>query len=55
MKLVKKIKSNLLTKLFVEWVKEEVDIESLQMTNKMVTDRIDAVDTRTRVIGFKKY
>tara|TARA_R110000772_G_scaffold266195_1_gene388369 strand:- start:77 stop:238 length:162 start_codon:yes stop_codon:yes gene_type:complete len=53
--MLKKIKSNLLTKLFVEWVKEEVDLESLQMTNKMVSDRIDAVDNRTRVIGFRNY
>ena len=52
---VKKFKSNLLTKLFVEWVKEEVDIESLQITNKMLSDRIDIVDNRIRVIGFKQY
>ena len=54
MNLVKKIKTNLLTKLFVEWVKEEKDIEALQMTNKMISDRLDVVDNRTHVIGFRR-
>ena len=53
MKLVKKFKANLLTKLFLEWVETEVDVQTLQMTNKMVSDRIDIVDNRTKVIGFK--
>ena len=54
MNLVKKIKTNLLTKLFVEWVKEEKDIEALQITNKMISDRLDVVDNRTHVIGFRR-
>ena len=54
MNLVKKIKTNLLTKLFVEWLKEEKDIETLQITNKMVSDRLDVVDNVTHIIGFRR-
>ena len=53
MGLVKKIKSKLLTKLFVEWVKESKDIEALQFSNELITQRLELVDNRTRVIGFK--
>lgn len=54
MNLIKKIKTNLLTKLFVEWLKEEKDIETLQITNKMVSDRLDVVDNVTHIIGFRR-
>jgi hypothetical protein len=53
MGLIKKVKSKLLTKLFVEWVKESKDVEALQFSNKLITHRLDVVDNRTRVIGFK--
>ena len=51
--LIKKVKSKLLTKLFVEWVKESKDVEALQFSNELITQRLDVVDSRTRVIGFK--
>ena len=51
--LVKKVKSKLLTKLFVEWVTESKDVEALQFSNELITQRLDVVDNRTRVIGFK--
>ena len=54
MNLVKKIKTNLLTKLFEEWVKEEKDIEALQITNKMIADRLAEIDNRTHVIVFRR-
>jgi len=53
MGLIKKVKSKLLTKLFVEWVKESKDIEALHFSNELITQRLDVVDNRTRVIGFK--
>ena len=53
MGLIKKVKSKLLTKLFVEWVKESKDVEALQFSNELITHRLDVVDNRTRVIGFK--
>jgi hypothetical protein len=51
--IVKKVKSKLLTKLFVEWVRESKDLETLQFSKEMIQSRIDVVDNRTRVIGFK--
>lgn len=51
--IVKKIKSKLLTKLFVEWVKESKDIEALQFSKELISNRMDVVDNRTRVIGFR--
>ena len=53
MGLVKKIKSKLLTKLFVEWVRESKDIEALQFSKELISNRMDVVDNRTRVIGFR--
>ena len=52
MGLVKKMKSKLLTKLFVEWVRESKDIEALQFSKELISNRMDVVDNRTRVIGF---
>ena len=53
MNLIKKVKSKLLTKLFVEWVKESKDVEALQFSKELISNRMDVVDNRTRVIGFK--
>lgn len=52
MGLVKKWKGKLLTKLFVEWVKESKDVEALQFSKELISNRLDVVDNRTRVIGF---
>jgi hypothetical protein len=53
MGLIKKMKSKLLTKLFVEWVRESKDIEALQFSKELISNRMDVVDNRTRVIGFR--
>ena len=53
MGLIKKMKSKLLTKLFVEWVRESKDVEALQFSKELISNRMDVVDNRTRVIGFK--
>lgn len=34
-----KLKSKLLTKLFTDWLKDEYDLELIQMTKQMVDDR----------------
>ena len=52
MNFVKKVKSKLLTKLFVEWVGESIDIEALQFSKELIDMRIDTVDNRIRIIGF---
>jgi len=54
MNIVKSIKSKLLTKLFVDWVKESKDVETLQFSKELIDSRIDVVDNRTRVIGFQR-
>ena len=40
-----KIKSKLLTKLFMEWVNDEFDIETLEASKIMIQQRQDTVNT----------
>jgi len=53
MGLVKKVKSKLLTKLFVEWVGESKDVEALQFSKELISNRINVVDGRPNVIGLR--
>ena len=39
-----KIKSKLLTKLFIEWVNDEYDVELLEASKVMIQQRQDAVN-----------
>ena len=53
-----KIKSKLLTKLFIEWVNDEFDVETLEASKMMIQNRQDTVNTLAdkanppRPIGF---
>ena len=40
-----KIKSKLLTKLFIEWVNDEFDVETLEASKLMIQNRQDTVNT----------
>ena len=40
-----KIKSKLLTKLFIEWVNDEYDVELLETSKVMIQQRQDVVNT----------
>ena len=40
-----KIKSKLLTKLFIEWVNDEFDVELLETSKVMIQQRQDVVNT----------
>ena len=40
-----KIKSKLLTKLFIEWVNDEYDVELLEASKVMIQQRQDADNT----------
>ena len=40
-----KIKSKLLTKLFIEWVNDEYDVELLEASKVMIQQRQDVVNT----------
>jgi len=56
--MIKKIKSNLLTYLFKDWVNTETDLETLQITKSMISRRenilVEDVDTcRTIVKGLE--
>ena len=54
-----KIKSKLLTKLFVDWVNDEFDVELLEASKVMIQQRQDAVNflaakaNPPTTIGFK--
>jgi len=50
----KKLKSKLLTYIFTDWVKNEVDVETLTMTRNMIEyRRVDLVGYKPQ-IGFKQ-
>ncbi len=58
--MIKKIKSNLLTYLFKDWVNTETDLETLQITKSMIHRRenilVENTDTtRTIVKGFRGF
>jgi hypothetical protein len=60
-KLIQKIESKILTKLFMRWVVTEWDVETLEMTRGMITTRETEIKTlidmatRKEVYGFKRY
>lgn len=51
----KKVKAKLLTRLFMEWVNQEEDVESLMLTRTLIEKRKQQVTGYTPVIGFKHY
>lgn len=60
--MIRKIKSYLLTKLFIDWVNDEFDLESIQVTQSLLTKREtfikalhDAANGRVEVKGFGNF
>jgi hypothetical protein len=60
--LIRKIKSYLLTKLFIDWVNDEFDLESIQVAQSLLTEREtfiqtlqDTVRGRVEVKGFGNF
>lgn len=56
--MIKKIKSNLLTYLFKDWVNTETDLETLQITKSMIHRRENILventnTTRNIIKGFR--
>jgi hypothetical protein len=49
----KKVKAKLLTRLFMEWVSTEKDVESLMLTRTLIDKRKQEVTGHSPVIGFK--
>jgi hypothetical protein len=60
-KLIQKIESKILTKLFMRWVANEWDIETLEMTGSIISARETEIKSlmdmanRKEVYGFKRY
>ena len=59
--MISKLKSNLLTYLFKDWVKNEYDLETLELTKGMIDNRaimlktiIDKVNHK-QIIGFRAH
>lgn len=42
--MIRKIKSHLLTRLFIEWVNDEFDIETLETSKLMIQQRQDSIN-----------
>lgn len=60
--LIRKIKSYLLTKLFIDWVNDEFDLESIQVAQSLLTERETFIQTlqdtardRVEVKGFGNF
>jgi hypothetical protein len=51
--MLKKIKSQLLTKWFVEWVNNENDIDTLELTRQMIESHQNQLSPRTQIIGLQ--
>jgi len=52
MGIVKKLKSKLLTKLFVDWVSETKDLEALQFSKELLEKRYNSVNGHRPIMGF---
>ena len=60
-KLIEKIESKILTKLFIRWVSSEYDLELLAMTRRVIQKKeakvkllIDHIN-KVEITGFKRY
>ena len=57
---IEKIESKILTKLFTRWVDREYDIELLEMTGSVITNRVVELKTfvdmctKVEIKGFRK-
>lgn len=53
--MIKKIKSKLLTYLFKDWVMNETDLETLQVSKNFIRKREIEIIGHVPVMGFKSY
>lgn len=58
---LKKVESKILTKLFMRWIDDEWDLELIQMTKSLLTERENKINTllhfgnRVEIKGFKRH
>lgn len=43
--MIERLKTKLLTKLFIDWVKHEFDVETLEASKVMIQQRQDIINT----------
>jgi len=55
MNIVKKLKSKLLTHLFVEWVKTSDDLEALNFSKDLIQSRVHKVNGHKPIMGFRTH
>ena len=53
--MIKSIKSKLLTYLFKDWVMNETDLETLQVSKQFITKREQAITGHKPVLGFRAH
>jgi len=53
--MIKAIKSKLLTYLFMDWVKKETDLETLQISANFIKKREIEIKGHIPIMGFKSY
>ena len=53
--MIKAIKSKLLTYLFKDWVKNETDLETLQISANFIRKREIEIRGHVPIVGFKSY
>ena len=53
--MIKTIKSKLLTYLFTDWVKNETDLETLQMSANFIRKREVEITGHVPVLGFRHH
>jgi hypothetical protein len=53
--MIKSIKSKLLTYLFKDWVMNETDLETLQVSKQFISKREQAITGHKPVLGFRAH
>lgn len=53
--MIKALKSKLLTYLFMDWVRNETDLETLQVSANFIRKREIEITGHVPVLGFKQY
>ena len=53
--MIKTIKSKLLTYLFKDWVMNETDLETLQVSKQFISKREQAITGHKPVLGFRAH
>mgnify|MGYP006421439065 CR=1 FL=1 len=60
-KLIERVESKILTKLFLRWVRNEYDLELLELSKSMIVTQENKIKTildgmgKVEVTGFKNY